>query len=276
MCGIAIAGVGIGTTFIPLIASRVISIYGWRMSYLIVGIIALALIMSAAQFLKRDPSKVGQLPDGEGEEKESDSDLQASGFSLREAIRTRQLWLLCGISFSYYLAVSVIFVHVVIHATGLGIPAISAANILAIIGMASIAGRVILGSVGDRIGSRLALIISLILMATALIWLMVITEVWMFFLFAAIFGFGYGGAAALKSPMTAELFGLSSLGCLLGIAYFSDCIGGVVGPVLAGGIFDLTGSYQWAFLVCIASSVTALILASLLRPVQSQGLIQNV
>lgn len=68
--------------------------------------------------------------------------------------------------------------------------------------------------------------------------------------------------------MTAELFGLSSHGAILGVTLFSDCMGGFIGPVLAGGIFDITGSYQPAFLVCISASAIALVLASLLRPTQ--------
>ncbi len=182
-----------------------------------------------------------------------------AGFSLDNRLR----------SFSFCAAT--IMVHIVIHATGLGIPALSAANILAIIGGGSIAGRVIIGSVADRIGNRLALIICFILLAIALVWLMVIKEVLMFYLFAAIFGLGYGGVEALKSPMTADLFGLRSHGVILGVTFLGDCIGGVVGPVLAGGIFDVTGSYKPAFLVCISASVLALMLTSLLRPTNSEG-----
>ncbi len=276
MTGIAIAGVGLGTTIIPLLASRLISIYGWRTSYSIVGITALVLITLVAQFLKRDPSKIGQIPYGGDDEKEENLDLQTRGFSLREAIHTRQLWLLCAISFSYYFATAVIMVHVVIHATGLGIPAFSAANIISFVGMGSIAGRVMMGSVADRIGNKLALIICFILTSTALVWLIVSEEVWMFYLFAAVFGLGYGGIAALKSPVTAELFGLSSHGVILGFTFFSDCLGGFIGPVLAGWIFDITGSYQWAFLVSTALSVTGIILSSTLRPTNRDALIQNI
>lgn len=86
---------------------------------------------------------------GENETKEKELDLQAREFSLREAIHTRQLWLLCALSFCQHLGITTIMVHIVIHATGLGIPAISAANILAIIGGASVAGRVIMGSLAD-------------------------------------------------------------------------------------------------------------------------------
>ena len=271
MTGIVIAGTGAGTMIMAPLASQLIAIYGWRTSYIIVGIIALVLITIAAQFLRRDPGQMGQLPYGESEVKQESLNSEARGFSLQEAIHTRQLWLLCALSFCYYFCVATMMVHIVIHATGLGIPALSAANILAIIGGASIGGRVVMGSAADRIGSKLALIICFILISIALAWLIAANKVWMLYLFAAIFGFGYGGVAALQSPVAAELFGLRSHGVILGITFFSLCIGGVIGPVLAGRIFDITGSYQLAFLVCIAIGVTGLVSTLLLRPISSEG-----
>ena len=93
----------------------------------------------------------------------------------------------------------------------------------------------------------------------------------MFYLFAAVFGFAYGGLIAVASLLVAELFGLSSHGVILGIITFTITIGGAIGPVLAGGIFDMTGGYSLAFLVCAIISVVGLILVSLLKPTSCGG-----
>ncbi|GAH96151.1 unnamed protein product, partial [marine sediment metagenome] len=82
---------------------------------------------------------------------------------------------------------------------------------------------------------------------------------------AAIYGFAHGGFFALLSPLVAELFGLSSHGAIFGAVYFAGTIGGAIGAPLAGRIFDVTGSYQLAFLICAVVSSIALILALLLR-----------
>jgi len=163
--------------------------------------------------------------------------------------------------------VNTIMVHIVIHATDLGISAASAVNILAIIGGLGVAGRIIMGSAGDRIGNKLAITICFILMSAALLWLLATKELWMFYLFAVVFGFGYGGYSPLLSLMVAELFGLSSLGVILGAVTFSITIGAAIGPTLAGRIFDITSSYQPAFLVCTGFSIIAIILALFLRPI---------
>ena len=93
----------------------------------------------------------------------------------------------------------------------------------------------------------------------------------MFYLFAVILGFAYGGLAAIESPLVAELFGLSSHGVIMGVASFGYAVGGAVGPVMAGRIFDIFNSYQIAFLVCAVVCVLGIILACRLRPPTSAG-----
>ncbi len=271
MTGIAVSGIGAGTLIIPPIANWLISNYSWRTSYTIVGIAVLVLIVLAAQFLRRDPSQMGLSPYGGNEVKRDSLNLGAGGFSLREAIHTRQFWLLSAICLCAGIIIQVSMVHIVIHAIGLGISGAIAAVILAIIGGASIAGRIITGSAADRIGNNLAFRIVLILMVVGYLWLQVAKELWMLYLFAVIFGFAYGGIICMMSPLTAELFGLRSLGVLLGLVNLNPAIGGAIGPVLAGRIFDITGSYHLAFIVCIAVGVIAVILAILMRPIYRQA-----
>jgi len=276
MSGIASAGGGVGAIIIPPMVGWLISIYQWRTSYIIVGIIALLLVVLAAQFLKRDPSQIGQLPYGGGQVTEDKINLETRSFSVQEAMHTRQFWLLCAMFACTLLPLSAMVVHIVIHATDLGILATSAANIVAFIGIGGTIGRIILASAGDRIGNKAATIIGFILMAAALLWVMAAKEVWMLYLFGVAFGFASHALIALMPPMIAELFGLGSLGVLLGIVNAGGAIGEAAGPVLAGGIFDMTGSYQWAFLACATLGVIGIILTSLLRPTHKKGLIQNI
>lgn len=267
MTGITVSGIGIGTMIMPPVANWLISSYGWRTCYIIIGILVSVLIILAAQFLRRDPGQMGQVPYDEEEVDTSHLNLADGGFSLREAIHLRQFWMLCAMLLCFGVSVQVIMVHIVPHATDLAISPASAANILAIIGGVSVTGRIIMGSVGDRIGSKPAITICFIMMLVALLWLLATKELWMFYLFAVIFGFAYGGWAALLSLIVAELFGLSSLGVILGAVISVMAVGEAAGPALAGGIFDITNSYQLAFLICAALSIIAIMLALLLRPI---------
>jgi len=271
MTGLVVAGVGAGTMIMAPTTRWLISSYGWRTSYLIIGIISLVLISLAARFVRRDPRQVSQLPYGSCGVEEDSFALEVRGFSLREAIYTRQLWLLCGVYFCGFLPIGTMLVHIVIHATGLGIPVMTASSILATIGAASIAGRIIMGSVADKIGNKLSLVICFVVLSVALFLLMVAKQAQMLYLFAVILGFAYGGINSLMSLIVAELFGTRSLGAILGIAFAFDSAGGALGPVIAGKIFDVTGSYQLAFLVCATMGFVGLILALFLRSTSKEG-----
>ena len=264
--GIAAAGEGIGILILAPVVRWLISTYDWRFSYIVVGITALVLVIAAAQFLRRDPSQMGLLPYGEGEAKKQSSNLGASGFSLQQAIHTREFWLLCAVYFSFLFCLNTILAHIVIHAIGLGISAISAANILAIIGGTSIIGRLATGVLADRAGGKSAIIAGLIILIMALLWLQLASVVWMLYLFAAIFGLAFGGLLVSFPLITAERFGLTSHGAIFGTISFSAIMGGGLGPVLVGRIFDTTGSYQLGFLICAAAGAIGFILALLSRP----------
>jgi len=133
-----------------------------------------------------------------------------------------------------------------------------------------IVGRVVLGSAADRIGNRQIFIIGFILVSAALFWLVPAMEMWRLYLFAVVFGFAVGGMGPSESPLIAGLFGLSSHGLILGVIALGFTIGASSGPLLTGYIFDVTGSYQAAFLVSAAIGIIGLVLTALLRPITGE------
>jgi MFS family permease len=93
----------------------------------------------------------------------------------------------------------------------------------------------------------------------------------MLYLFAVVFGLGYGGMIVSQSPIVAELFGLRAHGAILGAVVFGATTGGAIGPLVAGRIFDIIGNYQPVFLIYAGVSIISVILTVLLRPTFSQG-----
>jgi MFS family permease len=268
MTGIVVAGSGIGGLIAPPLANWLISIYDWRVSYIILGSIALVVVILFAQLLRRDPAQVGLMPYGESKE-EMELKGSTKAFSLKEAASGRQFWLVLSMYLCLGFSMYTILVHIAPHATDLGFSATTAANILATIGGVSVIGRVVLGRAADRIGNKQVFIIGFVLMAAALFWLIPATETWTLYLFAAVFGFATGGCVMSESPLVAELFGLRSHGLILGFTSFGYCIGAAAGPFLTGYIFDVTSSYNVAFLACAAVSVVGLILSAILWPTKS-------
>ncbi len=265
MTAIVLSGIGIGTIVAPPLANWLISIYDWRISYIILGGTASAIVVLVAQLLRYDPAEIGQVPYGENTGVEQELSLAADSGTLRTAVNTRQFWLLFSMNFCAGFYIFATTVHIVPHAIDLGTSPATAAGILATIGGGSIAGKLALGSVADRIGNKNAFIISFILVAAAFFWLAPAQEGWQIYLFAIVYGFAYGGCEAQWAPMAATLFGLGSLGLILGTVAIGFSIGAALGPVVAGYIFDISGSYQIAFLISAITGVIGLILTIFLR-----------
>lgn len=271
MSGIIKVGTGFGMVIMPIFATWLITTYGWRTSFAVLGVVILVVIISLAQFLVRDPAKKGQFPDNERDTNLSRLNSVEDGLSSQEAVHTRQFWTICAVYFIILVCVYTVLMHIVQHAIDLGISAANAANILASIGAVSIAGRFVMGGAGDRIGNRLALLICLLFLLIGLTWLQLAKKLWMFYLFAALYGFAHGGFFTLGSPLLAGLFGTRSHGLIFGIVIFISTIGGAIGPVMAGHIFDVTKSYQIVFLILAMLSVIGLILTASLKPTRHEA-----
>ena len=266
MVGIVTAGTGIGTAVISLLADYLITAYDWRVAYAVIGIGTLLIVVVASLLLKKSPAEIGLLPYGEEKIKSQSSKRVTVEYSFRDSVRTRNFAVLL-VSFLFFgAALFSVMVHIVKHTTHIGISPADGAMVLAIIGISNCIARVGMGSVSDRIGSRLTLIIGFAFLAVSLIWLQIASELWMFYLFALVFGFAYGNILAGLALAPAEFFGLGSLGVIMGVILFSYTIGGAVGPIITGYLFDKTGNYSLAFLIIAIVSVIGCILVVLLRP----------
>lgn len=271
MTGIVVGGGGLGNMVMPPIAAHLIDSYGWRTAYITFGVAILALVIGVAQFLKRDPGKVGQLPDGESTASQHAEVSQIEGDSRREALRTSRFWMLTIIYFSLGFFMHSVLVHIVPHATDTGIAPITASSVLACLGALNATGRVAIGGAGDRMGNRRAAIFSFALALASLLWLQIASELWMMYVFAVVFGFAIGGMVALESPLVAEQFGLQAHGGILGMTHFAGVgVGGALGTFLSGKLYDQTGNYHMIFIVLAGISAVGLLLSILLKPPQQK------
>ncbi|MFC1917341.1 MFS transporter [Chloroflexota bacterium] len=127
------------------------------------------------------------------------------------------------------------------------------------------AGRFTTGIFIDRIGNKSAAVMCFSLLILTLLWLQWAQDLWMFYLFAVVYGLAHGGIYTVVSPIVVEYFGIRSHGVLLGIVAFSGTAGGAIGSVIAGYIFDVTASYSLAFWISVAVAAIGLGLISSLR-----------
>jgi MFS family permease len=140
-----------------------------------------------------------------------------------------------------------------------------AASLISIIGLVGIAGRLTMGIGADKLGIYNTLILCSSLLALALILLIFTNSLWTFYLFAAAFGFAYGGEVPLIPLFISHFFGIRSMAALMGFLLFISNIGGALGPWVGGKIYDLTGSYRIAFLIGAIAGIILLLMSIVLK-----------
>lgn len=280
--GIVQAGGGLGTVLLPPFVAYLILSYGWRFAFIVSGGLVGVVVAVASQVYRRRPQDMGLLPDGRAESPRRASSANPTsaagkhsiasgqGQSLRQALGTRSLWLLLGISVTASFAHQLITLHLVPHATDKGFSPATAATFMSVIGMSNMLGKLSMGMVSDHIGRQKAMVISFSLASLMLLWLVWARELWAFYLFAALFGFAYGGWMPLFPSLAADLFGVSSLGAIFGTVGTSNAIGGALGNFLGGYIFDVTRSYAYAFLLAVALLLAGIGLILSLRSPRKQ------
>jgi MFS transporter, OFA family, oxalate/formate antiporter len=265
MTSILIASLGTCELVMPPVARWLITAYGWRHAYLILGIAIFLVILLAAQFIRRDPGKMGLTPYGVSQEKQVNIKLQTGGLSLQEALHTREFWLFVVILICYFFGMAAVATHVVIYATGMGISPVKAAAILSIAGGMHVVCINIGGNIADRFGKKVVILSGFVMQAVALLGFMAASELWHLYLCALVFGAGRGTATAPMPLLMADIFGLKSFGVIQGAAFSGSTIGSIIGPILVGYIFDISGVYFYGFLICAAMTALAVVMTFFIR-----------
>ena len=216
--GIASMGAGMGPLVVAPFATYLLSIFDWRMAFTILGAIAWVVVLPLSRLLKRDPQEIGMLPDGAEFSQSIIQDKKPfvveDHLSPGQAFRTRSFWLFLCVFFFFSMNLFIILTHLVPHITDLGFSLVEAATVLSVAGGAALAGRLLLGTASDRLGRKRVAIICMLLHVIALLWLLWSREMWMFYIFALIFGIAWGGMGPAMAAIIGETFGLGRIGPL--------------------------------------------------------------
>ncbi|MCP4822675.1 MAG: MFS transporter, partial [Shimia sp.] len=203
----------------------------------LLGIGAIVLLLFAALSMKRAPVVLTQ-----------EQGRLIEGPSYAEVRSTKVLWKLCAIQFLFFPSMMTVPTHLAVHGSDLGMSTTKAATLLSVLGAASIAGRLTVGTLSDRIGGKQAFLMCFTILLGSLMAFVGTSSHGLLFVVVTIYGFSHGGLFTVVSPLVAEYYGMRAHGAIFGTILFFGTIGGAIGPILAGWIFDVTDSYQNAFL----------------------------
>jgi MFS family permease len=263
--GIAVSGMGLGTFLLVPLSQVLISSYGWRMTYMIIGGLAVVILFPLnGLFLKHKPHELGLWPDGRKESASGPTDRAGAGkrdaaegeWTLKKAMQTGPFWALVAFPLLAVIGVYVVLVHNVKFAVDNGIDKMTAASIFALAGMVSSVFRIFWGWLSDRIGREVTYTMGILCICAGVVFLLMLERpggrvfLYPFFFF---FGMGWGVTAPMFMVTAADLFKGRSFGLIYGMVEGAIGMGAALGTWIAGAIFDRTGSYAWAFGLALAA-----------------------
>lgn len=254
--GLAVSGIGLGTLVMPPLAALLIEIIGWRETYLVLGAGVAALGVGASLLIEGDPSVRGLAPDGESSSIASTAERRAAA-SIRAAVSSKAFKSLYAACLLCSFGVFVPFVHLVPYAADHGIGQTAAAMLLGLIGAGSTVGRFVLGGIADRMGRQWFLVTMYAGMTLAMaIWALG-SAFASLAVFALVFGLFYGGWVAILPSVVMDRFGGANVSGIIGVLYTSVALGTLIGPTVAGYLFDATRSYMLPIICSLAANIAA-------------------
>jgi len=266
MMGLAFSGMGAGVLVIGPLAQWLITGYGWRAAYLVLGLGTLVVLVPLVALGVREPPVAAA---GRGDVSGPMPQPADAGREVGDALRTRAFWALFFAYLCTPLAVFSVVTHQVAFAVDHGFPRLFVAGIFGLTGLLSTVGRIVFGIAADRIGRTTSATISYGCTAVGTLCLLGL-EVWphvaALYLYALFFGLGFGARGPIITAMASQLFPGRRFGVIYGMLSVGNGIGGGVAPWFGGVVHDLTGSYRVAFLVAVGFCVLGSLCFWLARP----------
>ena len=229
----------------------------WRVAWIALGIIVLSSVPLAYMFIHERPAKRGLYPDGDPAPPQD-----AGGAPRREAVgpleverwqdsfKTAPIWQMSASYFICGTTTFVLSVHFIPYALDRGVSGATAAAIFGLMMGLNIIGALGAGMLADKLGGTknwLALVY--LMRGIAYVLLLTLPAPMGLWIFAAVAGFSWVATLPLTSSLTADVYGLKALGTISGITFMFHQIGGFSSVLLAGLLYDITGSYTIPFAI---------------------------
>ena len=251
-------------------------VLGWRVSMILLGGGLLIVGIPLALVARPRPEPYGYLPDGATLEEARKDEMEewglglgraSDGFTVVQAVSTRDSWVLTVLFAFMFMGISGLMVHLIPMLEDMNYSSAQAAGILGLMFLLSGIGRIGSGLLADMIEFRVVLAGLIACQLVGLVLLSVIgpSQIWLVGIFALTFGIGFGGTVPLRPFLIVQIFGTRAFGSLQGLVQGGAIGAGMVGPVFYGWAFDTRGSYDLAIYASLATIVVAIPLTYLLR-----------
>jgi len=260
--GIMLSGTSLGNAFFPQLNTWLIQEFTWQGAFEVLMYIPVVMLIAAFFLIRNNPGAKAAAAESQA------SDAELTGYTFGEALRGRNFWILGTMAFCTFYSILAMSATTFNYLRAEDYPAQIAATGVSILFIGGLVGKLISGMLAEKFGRKQVLIISLGLMlvgAFALVGAVYTKAEVLVWAGLVGFGFGWGGIYTLIQLLCADLFGLKSLGKILGAINVLDTLGGGMGPVMTAVLFDRTGSFLVSFMVITVLLTIATIAACFLR-----------
>ena len=252
--GIAYLGIGAGGTLVPQIAARLESGFGWNIALACLGLLVMASSMPLVFFIKH-PKKT---------EKKAEKKPETPATPIRSILTNPNFYLLGFGSMCAIGVVGGVGQHLKLYLRDMNYSQEQAANVMSLVLMMSLIGRVLMGWLADLLSRKYVMILIYLMVASAIPLLLLSDFSGKLTIFAIIYGIGLGGDYMIIPLMAGDLFGLKTLGRTMGIILVADGVAESMLPMLVGATHDATGNYMLGFTILICVALTGALIISFL------------
>ncbi|MBI2910854.1 MAG: MFS transporter [Chloroflexi bacterium] len=269
--GISMTGVSLGGMVMVPLLGFLVEGQGWRLTYAMMGLLVWLVVLPAVGLLIPAQREMDRLARAAGSGRARAGEGQPAVWSLRAALGGQAFWMLAAAFLFASMTSTSIVAHLIPYFTDRGISPQDAAVIVGSLAGMGIVAKLVSGYLSDRITARWVLVGCLALEMAGIVILMQVSSLSHAWAFVPVFALGQGAAHAIQPLLVTNAFGVGSFGSIYGVLTIANTVGGVVGNPLAGYIFDVSGSYLWAFVLFLAANSAGIALLALLRPARQPG-----
>lgn len=261
--GLAVAGFGAGAWVFSKLGSYFITSYGVMTAFLYLGVIFLVTVVLGAQLLKNPPA--GWVPDGWKSPETKSSKGKSEDLNWNDMLKTKQFWIMWLMFISGATAGLMVIGILKPFGINAGLDAATAGNAVGVLALFNCACRILWGTASDKLGRSKSMTLMFLLQAAMMFILINMGSSGILLAVASAWvGFNFGGNFALFPSTTADYFGTKNVGINYGFVFTAYGVAGIIGPILGGKVFDMTGSYLWAFIptgvLCLIAAILGLML----------------
>ncbi|UWD50012.1 MFS transporter [Clostridioides difficile] len=264
--GLTFMGSGVGGMIFNPVANYIILNYGWRQSYLVLGIIILVTTIPIVLiFMSEKPSDKGLLPYGYENSSKSVLDTSAKGVMLGEAVKTKIFWIMVvGLILITIIAMGV-QMHIASYLTDIGYSPTFAASVISINMGVVILGKILLGYIFDKIGCEKGVIFVGLQVFLGVLALLFASKYPAIIVFIICWGIGNCMGTIVPALITSEIFGKKDYSTIVGVVNAVVLLGAALGSAVTGKLYDISGGYTLAWMTYLVLTVimVGLILISL-------------